>query len=202
MTPTDRALRDIQDFYDRVAFLYPLVDLFLSRAKRRHLVAEVNRLSPGILLDIGVGTGSHLRGYRHHEITGVDASRAMLGYARRRHPSHVRLLQMDGEKLTFATGSFDYAVLSHVLAVTPNPEQMLREAHRVVRPGGKVLILNHDSPRGWLGLLDRACQPLTPLLRCRTHFQVTRIAALGSFSSVESRWAAAGGYEKLFVCTR
>ena len=201
MAMTRWVLEDVRRFYDRAAVVYPVVDWFLARAKRRLLVKEVNRLPAGKLLEIGVGTGSHLGLYRRHEVTGIDISSCMLDRAKCR-TSRVRLLAMDGENLEFATGSFDYAVLSHVLSVTPSPERMLLEARRVVRPGGRVLILNHDSPTGPLGWFDRCAQLAAPVLRCTVHFRVAGIDAIEQFSAMEQRAAWPGGYEKLFICHR
>ena len=104
------------NFYNRISFLYPLVDIFLKPQKRT-LFREINDLPFGQLLEIGVGNGSHLRLYRTHEVIGIDTSLAMLKIAEKQKMAHIQLLHMNGETLLFKDHSFDYIVLSHVISV-------------------------------------------------------------------------------------
>ncbi|RZL62392.1 MAG: class I SAM-dependent methyltransferase [Pedobacter sp.] len=141
-------------FYNRFAVLYPLVDVFLKPQKNRFF-KEINQLPDGNLLEIGVGNGSHFNAYKTHQITGIELSDAMLKLARKNAPSRISLLQMNGENLDFKNETFDYVVLSHVIAVADQPEKLLSESLRVLKPNGKLLILNHFTPNNILGKLDR-----------------------------------------------
>jgi phosphatidylethanolamine/phosphatidyl-N-methylethanolamine N-methyltransferase len=142
-------------FYNTFSGLYPIVDFFLSPQK--HLLAKVvNELPKGNLLEIGVGNGSHIKCYKSHTLTGIDISSAMLAAARRRlKGNEILLLEMDGENLSFKDECFDYIVMSHVVAVTEHPEKLINEAHRVLKSKGKLIILNHFTPKNWLGYVDK-----------------------------------------------
>ena len=56
-------------------------------------------------------------------------------------------MQMDGENLQFPDCYFDYVVLSHVITVVDDPEKLLEETYRVLKPNGKIFILNHFTPK-------------------------------------------------------
>jgi phosphatidylethanolamine/phosphatidyl-N-methylethanolamine N-methyltransferase len=143
-----------QSFYNTFSLFYPLVDIFL-RPQKKVLCKEVNQVPDGNLLEVGVGNGSHLQQYKKHRIIGIDTSAAMLKIAGKRNPTHVQLLEMNGEELLFPNGQFDYVVLSHVIAVVDNPEKLLEEAFRVLRPNGQMFILNHFTPNNWLKYVDQ-----------------------------------------------
>lgn len=187
-----------QIFYDRVAFLYPLINLFLKRQKSL-LQQEVNRMPAGALLEIGVGNGSHLHLYRNHTLTGIDISEKMLDFARRAAPIGTILRQMDAHHLAFEAEQFDYIVLSHVLAVTQDPTQVLREAKRVLKPGGKLIILNHFSPPGILGNVDRWFQPIAARLHFSSTFELKSLKGLELFNLLSNQSIGRFSYYKLLI---
>ena len=99
------------------------------------------------LLDIGTGTGRVLE-LLAPQISGgigIDASRAMLALARDRlaqaRLSHCVVRQGDMYRLPFADGSFDCAVLQMVLHYAEDPQSVLAEAARILRPGGCLLLV-------------------------------------------------------------
>jgi len=63
---------------------------------------------------------------------------------------------MNGESLSFNAHSFDYIILSHIISVVDNPEKLLEETYRVLKPDGKIFILNHFTPNNWLKYVDRS----------------------------------------------
>jgi phosphatidylethanolamine/phosphatidyl-N-methylethanolamine N-methyltransferase len=93
-----------------------------------------------------VGNGNHLHLYQSHRVTAIDTSLKMLAAARTHQQGDMKILQMNGERLLFHDQTFDYVVLSHVIAVVDNPEKLLEEIHRVLKPNGKIFILNHFTP--------------------------------------------------------
>jgi len=113
---------------------------------RHRLTAALQRYLPergdGLrLLDVGCGTGHHLAALRARgfDVTGVDASEAMLEHARRNNPgADVRL--GDVEALPLPDRQFDIAICIEVLRYLPSCEACLREAWRVLKPGGALLV--------------------------------------------------------------
>lgn len=146
--------------YRRWAGIYDVTFGGVSAIARRRAVAAVNRLPAGRVLEIGVGTGLALPEYdRSKRVTGIDLSAEMLARARARMErlqlSHVDgLFEMDAEATGFADASFDIAVAMFVASVVPNPKRLMAEMRRVVRPGGRLLFVNHFAaergPRWWV----------------------------------------------------
>ena len=176
-------------FYDRVAAFYPLVDLFCGSGRAR-LIAHINRQPAGRLLEVGVGPGRHLRRYRRHAVTAIDCSVAMVSRSQRQAGGAV-VRRMDGEQLEFADGSFDYVVLSHVLAVTRDPARMLGEARRVLRGGGLAFVLNHETPVGLWRHIEAAAMPLGRRIFLRTWFRVREVEGFAAFRGAR---AVPGGW--------
>lgn len=99
------------------------------------------------VLDIGCGTGflSLEMAVRGHSVTGVDFAPAMLAEARRKATAAgtaIRFEQADAEQLPFAAGSFDLAVSRHLLWTLPHPEAAIDEWIRVLRPGGRLAVID------------------------------------------------------------
>lgn len=107
------------------------------------------------VLDVGTGTGflAHLAACCGKNCVGVDIAEEMLGIARRRAmkpAGNPVFLKGDAEQLPFPDGSFDAVMNRHLLWTLPHPERALQEWHRVLKPGGKVLIINAAwSTFGW-----------------------------------------------------
>jgi len=185
-------------FYDRFRILYPLVDVFLKPQKRR-LISLVNAQPAGQLLEVGVGNGSHLPLYKGHHVTGIDTSAGMLAVATRHQKFNVRLLQMDGESLLFKDENFDYVVLSHVIAVADDPNQLLQEVFRVLKPQGKLFILNHITPNNWLQYIDRAFQLFSGFLHFKSVFKLSQFASISRFKLLHEEGLKPWGYFKIYI---
>jgi SAM-dependent methyltransferase len=101
----------------------------------------------GDLLDIGTGTGRMLRllGVAADTAVGIDISREMLVLARSNlHAAgldHLSVRQGNMYQLRFADGSFDTVTIDQVLYRAEQPAAVLREAARVLRPGGRILLV-------------------------------------------------------------
>ncbi len=186
------------DFYACFSFLYPLVDIFLKPQKRR-LFNEINQLPPGKLLEIGVGNGHHLALYKNHQVVGIDTSETMLNIAAKQRSSNTELLQMNGESLLFKDCTFDYIVLSHVIAVVDRPDKVLSESHRVLKTNGKIFILNHFTPNNWLQYVDRSIQFISRALHFKSVFNTEALHGLKKFNLVEEIRFTPLSYFKLLI---
>jgi ubiquinone/menaquinone biosynthesis C-methylase UbiE len=106
-------------------------------------------------LDAGCGTGflSFELAARGHRVTGVDFAPAMLAEARRKATQQnfpVRFEEADAERLSFPAASFDLAISRHVLWTLPHPEAAIDEWIRVLRPGGRLVVIDGQFNPGFL----------------------------------------------------
>src|SRR5437867_3129004 len=130
-------------------------------------LARKHSLPGAEVLEVGVGTGLSLAAYPTHcEVTGIHLAPEMLERAKQKAVEngwrHFRLLQMDALNLDFPDNAFDYVTSFHVISVVPDPVRMMQEIHRVCKPGGTVVIINHfRTTKPVLGPLIGALDPLT-----------------------------------------
>ncbi len=98
-------------------------------------------------LEIGVGTGRFALPF--DVCVGIDPSREMLSIAEKRG---IKAILGKGESLPFRDEEFDYALVVTTLCFVRNPKKVVREAGRVVKKGGKLIIgmIDRDSPLGRL----------------------------------------------------
>src|SRR5712691_7516180 len=119
----------------------------------------------GNTLEIAVGTGRNLAYYPAGvKLTGVELSQRMLDKARRRAEVLAReidLRQGDAQSLDILDESFDTVVCTFGLCTIPDDVAAIRDAYRVLRPGGKLLLLEHvRSPLAWVRRGQRIVEPL------------------------------------------
>lgn len=120
----------------------------------------------GDVLEVSVGTGRNLPLYsRDVRIAGVDISAGMLEIARKRAVDLGREVDLrigDAQALEFPDSSFDTVVCTLALCTIPDPRAAVGEMLRVLRPGGRVLLLEHvRSPGLIIRTIQRALEPLT-----------------------------------------
>ena len=187
-----------QQFYNRIAPLYPAIDFFL-KPQRKKLIQEVNRQKPGRLLEIGIGNGSYLSQYKGHQVTGIDTSVAMLKQAHKYKKEHVELLEMGGDDLQFKEATFDYVVLSHVIAVVEKPDLVLDEVFKVLKPKGKVFILNHFTPDNWLQFIDKTFHRLSRTVHFNSFFSLDHLKTMDKFTMVKQMSIGKLSYFKLLI---
>lgn len=121
------------------------------RERREKLLGQAH----GRVLEIGGGTGANLPFYgpaveelvvtEPEEPMARRLEKKLLGYSRQ-----VRVLRVPAEQLPFEDESFDVVVTTLVLCTVTDQSRSLQEAHRVLKPGGKLLFLEHvrsDDPK-------------------------------------------------------
>ena len=133
-----------------------LYDLFMAPLERSGLRRARRRLVRGLtgrVLELGAGTGLLFSAYDSPPTAAVDIDREALLRAKRRD-GRVPLVQADAQALPFKPGAFDAATFCLALCSVPDPQAALAEAHRALKPGGELRLLEHVRPAGrWLGRL-------------------------------------------------
>ena len=149
--------------YDRLAAGYdrwtrPLERAGLARLRARALGEVAAALAEsgggGRLLEVGAGTGANFALYPAAARSAcVEPSREMLQRAASKpaRPAGSRLVQAFAERLPFADDTFDAAFATLVFCSVESPAEGLAELRRVVRAGGRVVLLEHVRPAGLLG---------------------------------------------------
>jgi ubiquinone/menaquinone biosynthesis C-methylase UbiE len=151
--------------YQRLSGWYDMMGLlqekkFLPWRKRMWKQAAGPRI-----LEVGVGTGRNLPFIPGNvEMTGIDLTPGMLNKAVRRAAElelNINLQIGDVQQLTFADASFDNVVATCVFCSVPDPILGFREIKRVLKPGGKLFILEHvRSPNPVIGRIMDIVNPI------------------------------------------
>lgn len=137
--------------------LAPVYDAIVASATEEMRISSLQRINydtPKNILINGIGTGldiPHLP--THHHYTATDLTPAMLQRCQQRlqqHPLDIQLHTADVMLLPFEDSQFDSVVMNLILAVVPEPQRALQEACRVLKPGGKILILDKFIRKGQL----------------------------------------------------
>jgi SAM-dependent methyltransferase len=179
-------------FYSR--FIFPrLCDRLMGLPSLAGLRKEVLADVGGDILEVGFGTGLNLAHYPEHvrRITTVDPNPGMNKLARRRiEASGIEVDQrgLGGEALTFDDETFDCVVSTWTMCSIPEVGRALGEVYRVLRPGGRLVFLEHgmsDDPgvQKW----QRRLNPIEGLLGdgCRLDLDVEAVVRGQPFHRVE-----------------
>ncbi|GAB3953017.1 class I SAM-dependent methyltransferase [Streptomyces sparsus] len=140
--------------WDRSAAVYDknmnLLDRLLFKGQREWACGR----AVGEVLEVAIGTGRNLPFYADGlTLTGIDISREMLEKARARADGlgrAVTLRQGDAHRLPFEDASFDTVVCTLSMCAIPDIDQAMREIHRVLRPGGRFVSVDHVVSPWWL----------------------------------------------------
>lgn len=147
--------------FDKIAHKYDFLNHFLSagidRSWRKKAVDELAEIKPRTILDVATGTGDlafeALR-LKPKKITGIDISEGMLEIARRKIESRgagevMHLRKADSEKVPFSDNSFDAVMVGFGVRNFEHLEEGLADMFRVLRPGGKLVVLEFSKPRAF-----------------------------------------------------
>lgn len=139
--------------YDKFASNYDRAFAPLERLGLRRWRQEVIDLIPkeASILEIGCGAGANFEFYPPCErAVSSEISIGMLQVAEtKRRENH--LIQADAQSLPFGRDEFDAAFATLVFCSIPDPTLAFKELKRVIRPGGKIILLEHVRPEGILG---------------------------------------------------
>jgi demethylmenaquinone methyltransferase/2-methoxy-6-polyprenyl-1,4-benzoquinol methylase len=135
------------DVAHRYDFLNDLLSLGRTKAWRR-VVTSIIGPKPGMkILDIAAGTGSSSRPLvdKGAEVTALDFSHGMIKQGRKQN-KNINFVQGDALKLPFEDNSFDVTTISFGLRNTSNTEKALKEALRVTKDGGRIVVAEFSHP--------------------------------------------------------
>jgi ubiquinone/menaquinone biosynthesis C-methylase UbiE len=135
--------------YTLYAPIYDRIVRSFNTSRKRSIQLLELKAGERVLL-VGAGTGEDIQYIPEGvEITAVDITPAMVEHIRRKAVTLKRPVQaevMDGQALELASESFDAVVLHLILAVIPDPIACIREAARVLKPGGRAVIFDKFLP--------------------------------------------------------
>ena len=195
------------------SLIAPLYDLAIARALQRPRTLSLQALpadAAGKVLLSGVGTGLDLPLLpRMHHYTALDFNAAMLARARQRGAQlaaeglQIDWVMGDSMALPFAYAHFDHVVLHLIVAVVPQPVECLREAARVLKPGGTVILLDKflkPNQRAWL---RRALNPLSRRFATRMDVMFEEVlSAVPQLEKISDVPLLAGGWFRGIVLRR
>ena len=144
----------VRSMFDRIAPVYDAMNRVMTMGldmRWRRLTAQAVVRPGDTVLDAACGTGDLAIADRKAgaaKVTGLDFSEQMLARARRKAP--LEWVQGDLLALPFADDSYDAATVGFGVRNVENLELALTELHRVLRPGGRLAILEITTPRGVL----------------------------------------------------
>jgi demethylmenaquinone methyltransferase/2-methoxy-6-polyprenyl-1,4-benzoquinol methylase len=133
-----------QEVFAGIARRYDTLNRILSLGREQSWRRRgADRLPSGRLLDLGAGTGAALPVFGDREVVALDPVPEMLAF----NPASARVVAI-GEALPFADGSFDGVFSAYVFRNLTSISDTLREVNRVLRPGGKAVVIGLGRPRG------------------------------------------------------
>lgn len=156
----------VERIWDRTARIYDKRIAFFERRLFEGGREWVCSRARGKTLEIAVGTGRNLGLYGDDvELTGIELSEGMLAIAQTRAAdlgTAADLRRGDAQSLDFPDEAFDTVTCTISLCSIPDPAAAIREARRVLRPGGRFVAMEHvRSPSLPVRLVQKAIDPLT-----------------------------------------
>lgn len=160
----DSSSARIEAYYDDLASRYDSSISFFERMLLEDGRQWAVSRACGKTLEIGIGTGRNLAYYpRDVTLTGVDVSQQMLSIANARAQAlgqGVELHRASADDLDFPGASFDSVVGTLVLCSVPDDRAVLAEVARLLRPGGRLILLEHVRSPVWpVRLVERLLEP-------------------------------------------
>jgi len=152
--------KQVEDMFDKIAFRYDFLNRFLSIGIdvgwRKKAIRLLEPSQPKIILDVATGTGDFaLTCYeilKPKKIVGIDISEGMLDIGRKKikragREKNIELTKGDSEAILFDDDTFDAITVAFGVRNFENLEKGLSEIQRVLKPGGKLIVLECTKPQ-------------------------------------------------------
>jgi phosphatidylethanolamine/phosphatidyl-N-methylethanolamine N-methyltransferase len=199
----------VEKVYRQLAKIYDVAFGAILQSGRERAIRAISTDCSLRVLEIGIGTALTVPEYPDHcKIIGLDFSAAMLVKAKKRIAAlgaadRVALLQADAAHLPFADGYFDVVFAPYVMSVVTDPLGVGREAHRVCRPDGRVVLLNHfRSELRAVAQIEKVVSPLTRYVGFRTDLQLKPLLAGAGLRPLSVQNVNVPPLWKLVVCAK
>jgi len=150
----------VAGMFDSIAYRYDFLNRFLSAGIditwRKNALKELKKLDPKKILDVATGTADvaimATNSLNPEKIIGIDISDGMLDFGRKKIKKLnlgkvIELVNGDSETINFADNSFDAVTVAFGVRNFQNLEKGLGEIKRVLRPGGKLVVLEFSKPK-------------------------------------------------------
>jgi demethylmenaquinone methyltransferase/2-methoxy-6-polyprenyl-1,4-benzoquinol methylase len=151
--------QQVEEMFDNIAhrydFLNHLLSLGIDITWRKKAIKYIGTIQPKKILDVASGTGDfafEALALSPEKVTGFDLSEGMMNYGKAKAEklgvsNIVEFIKGDSEKMPFADNSFDAITVGFGVRNFENLEAGLQEIYRVLKPGGKVAILEASMPQ-------------------------------------------------------
>jgi demethylmenaquinone methyltransferase/2-methoxy-6-polyprenyl-1,4-benzoquinol methylase len=151
--------KQIATMFDNIAHRYDFLNRSLSMGIdiiwRKKAIAQLKEIQPKAILDVATGTGDfalEAMSLNPDKITGVDISVGMLDLgkvkiAKKNLSDKIEMVVGDSENLPFADNTYDAATVAFGVRNFENLQKGLTDINRVLRPGGKLVVLELSTPK-------------------------------------------------------
>jgi ubiquinone/menaquinone biosynthesis C-methylase UbiE len=206
---------DTRRYFPTKPISHPRFANFYNRMMRRASIQqefeplrrEIVGQAYGLVLEVGAGGGQNFSFYDPTRVTSVEAvepDATMLGYAQKSHvdaPVPITLTPAPAELLPFPAAHFDSVVATLVFCSVHDPMRSLQEIHRVLKPTGSLLLLEHVRAQGKIAaLIQGALVPVTTRLlgNCHWNRNTQQTAQESGFQITQMRQVS-GGLHPMFL---
>lgn len=168
----------VAKMFDSISWRYDFLNHFLSAGVdiywRKKAIRELQALKPALILDVATGTADFaiqaVRSLNPDKLIGVDISEGMMELGRKKIDqlglsNKIELRRGDSENLPFEENKFDAVIVAFGVRNFENLEKGLADMYRVLKPGGKLVVLEFSKPsrfpfRQFYGLYFRFVVPV------------------------------------------
>lgn len=195
----------IWDFY---SLTYDFTTRSVLKKARKNYIDQLLKLSSSEkeienILIIGVGTGEDLQLISPEvDVVATDYSKSMLKKAERKVMSNqnVQFIQMDAHHLNFKDDSFQRILMPLIITITQNPIQCIKEAERVLKPSGRLIVFDKFLHRDQEpSLFRKSLNLFTNLIATNINIDFHHLISQTNLTIIKETDSLFGGWFKIFI---